>query len=77
MVKGLPLKLKQCFSPFTILPVKGSSETVLFRHLSNHVFGSPEFCKYRSYEGDFCFNCSIFDVNFENVEEDSKKKISF
>ena len=29
MVKVLSLRLKQCFSPFTMLPVEGSSETGL------------------------------------------------
>ena len=42
MVKALPFRFEQCFGPFTMLLVKGSSETRLFRHLSNHVFWSPK-----------------------------------
>ena len=33
IVKVLSLRLKQCFGPFTTLPVKGCSEMGLFRHL--------------------------------------------
>ena len=38
MVKELPLILNQCFDLLTMLPVDGSSQMGLFRHLSNHVF---------------------------------------
>ena len=40
MVKGLSLGFQQYFGPFTMWLVEGSSETVLFRHLSNQVFPS-------------------------------------
>ena len=40
-VKVLSFCFEQCFSPFNLLPVVGSSETGLFRYLSNHVFRSP------------------------------------
>ena len=33
-----------------MLTVEESSETEVFRHLSNHIFRSPYFGKYRSYE---------------------------
>ena len=51
MVRLLSSRLKQCFDLFTTLPVNWSSETRLFKHLSNHVFRSPQFRKYISYEG--------------------------
>ena len=41
MVKGLSFSFEQCFGPFTMLLVKGFSETGLFRHLCNQVFQSP------------------------------------
>ena len=41
MVKVLSTSFEQCFDPFTILLVKGSFETGLFRRLSKHVFRSP------------------------------------
>ena len=39
-----------------MLLVEMSSETSLFRHLSNHVFRSPYFRKYISYEGQLFFH---------------------
>ena len=39
-VKVLSMGLKQYFGPFIMLPVEGSSEMGLFRHLSNHMFHS-------------------------------------
>ena len=44
-----------------MLFVEGSSETRLFRHLSNHVFWSPEFRKYIGYEGH------LFLKKFQNL----------
>ena len=51
MGKVLSFRLQQCFKPFLKLFAKGSSETQLFRHLSNHVFRSSEFRKYTTYKG--------------------------
>ena len=55
MVNLLPLRFQQFFGPFTLLPVKGSSETGFFRHLSNHVFHTTSVRKYISYEGHLFF----------------------
>ena len=43
MVKYLSFRFQHCFGLFTVSLVKGSSETGLFRHLSNHVFGVRNF----------------------------------
>ena len=43
MIKGLLCRFQQCFGAFTMLLVEGSSETGLFRHLSNDVFGVRNF----------------------------------
>ena len=43
MVKEVSLKFEQCFGAFTMLLFVGSSETGLFRHCSNHVFGVRNF----------------------------------
>ena len=43
MVKVLSFSFEQYFSPFTMLLVEKSSETGLFRYLSNHVFRSLNF----------------------------------
>ena len=59
MVKVLLFSFQQCFGPFTMLLVEGSSETELFRHLSNHVFRSQA-QKYISYEGH------LFSENIQN-----------
>ena len=39
--KMLSFRFPQCFNPFTMLLVEGSSEMVLFRHLCNQFFRSP------------------------------------
>ena len=39
MVKVLSLRLKQCFSPFTMLPVEGSSETgLIYIHIYIYIY---------------------------------------
>ena len=43
MVKVLSFIFQQCFCVFTMLLVEGSSETGLFRDLSNQVFRSRKF----------------------------------
>ena len=40
MVKVFRFGFQQCFGQFTVLLVEGSSQTGLFRQLSNHVFRS-------------------------------------
>ena len=51
MLKVLWFRFQQCLGSFTILHFEESSEMGLFRHLSNHGFGSPQLAKYISYEG--------------------------
>ena len=43
MVKLLSLRFQQCFGPFTMSFLKGSSEKGLFRLLSNMFFGVRKF----------------------------------
>ena len=74
MLKVLYFRFQQCFRPFTVLFVEGSSELRLFRHLSNNVFRSPYVQKYMSYEGhSFFWKCSKLNVNFENAKRNSEK----
>ena len=47
----MSLRFQQCFGPFTMLLVEGSSETGLFRQLSRYVFRTAEVQKDISYEG--------------------------
>ena len=55
MVNVLSCRSQQCFRPFPMLLVEGSSQTRLFRHLPNHVFCSVQFPKYLSYKGNLFF----------------------
>ena len=55
MIIGLPCRFKQCLWAFSMLTVKGCSETRHFRHLCSHVFGSPSFPKYINNEGHLLF----------------------
>ena len=78
MGRVLPCRFHQCLQPFTILLVKGSSETRLFRHSSNHLLHSLLFRKYISNDGHHFFSkCSIFDLHLNNDEKDSEKVFSF
>ena len=77
MVKVQCCTFQQCFGPFTMLLVKSSPETGLFRHLSNHVFWSPYIQKYISNEGHFFRKISRFDLNLENARKNSKNIFRF
>ena len=76
MVKLLSFRFQQCFGPFTMSLVRGSSELGLFRHLSNHIFWS---CKF---ENKSALRVISFYKNFK-IESKFKKiqikiqKISF
>ena len=48
-------RFQQCLGPFSMLTVEQCSETTLFRHLSNHVYGSLQFRKYISYKVYYFF----------------------
>ena len=64
MIKLLSCRSQQCLGPFTLLLFEGSSETRLFRQLSNHVFCSSKFSKYISYEGHLFFKMFKFSSRF-------------
>ena len=71
VVKVLPFSFEQCFGPFTILLVKGSSKTGLFSHLFNHVLRSPSVQKDTNYQRQFFFKCSKLNLNLENAKKKS------
>ena len=60
MVKALSFRFQKCFGPFTMLLVEGSSETGLFRSLSNHVFGV------RKFKNTSAMSVSLFFQNVQN-----------
>ena len=74
----LSFSFEQCFGPFIMLLVEGSSETGLFRHLSNHVFPSSSVPKYISYEDQlFFWKVSKLNLDFENAKKNSEKVFCF
>ena len=77
MVKVLSFTFQQCFSLFTVLLVQGSSETGLFRHLSNHVFRSSYVQNYISYEGNFFRKIFKLDLNLESGKKNSEHIFCF
>ena len=59
MVKVLSLRFQQYFGLFTMSPFEGSSETVLFRHLSHNVLPNLYILKYISSQGDLLFQTVV------------------
>ena len=55
MVKVLLFSFEPSFGQFTMLLVEGSSETGLFRHLSNRISCSPYVQNYFNYERQIFF----------------------
>ena len=74
MEKVLSFRYQQCFSPITVLLVEGSSETGLFRLLSNHVFQSAQAQKYIIYEGHFFLEMFKIKSKFRKCKKIKKKK---
>ena len=75
MVKVLSFRFQQCFSRFIMLLVKDSSETGLFRHLSNHVVPSQSVQKYISYEGHLFFKMFKLQSKFRNFKKKNGENI--
>ena len=74
MIKMLSLRLNQFFGPLTMSPVERSSQTVVFRHLSKHVFRGRYFRKYISYEGHLFLK--MFDkMQIRKTQKKLQKKI--
>ena len=53
--KGAVVQISTVFGHVNILLLEASSETRLFRHLSDYVLGVPELPKYKIYEGNSFF----------------------
>ena len=58
-----------------MLLVEGSFKTRPFRHLSNHVFRSPYFRKYISYQGQLSFENSKICYGFQKRREKLAKNV--
>ena len=73
MLKGLRLRFLQCFGTFTMLLVDGSSDTGLFRHLSDHVFGGLNFGNTKSMRVIFFPKYLKFILDFKNEAKKREK----
>ena len=65
MIKVLWYRFQQFLGTFTILLVKGSSETRFFRYLSNHVFSVRIIGNTKSVRVEFSFKMSRFRSRFQ------------
>ena len=78
MIKGLWCRFQQCLGKFTMLFVKVSSETWLFRHLSKDVLGVRNFGNTKAVRVIFFFSkCSKFNTDFKISLKNSEKFFSF
>ena len=60
-------RFQRCLGTFTMLLVEGSSETALFRHLSDSVFGVRNFENTKSMRVIFFSKDLKFNINFQNA----------
>ena len=78
MTKMLRWRFWQCLGTFTILYVEASSETGLFRHLSDYVFGFRNFERTKSMAVIFFFsNYLKFKLDLENARKNWEKVFCF
>ena len=69
MIKLLGCRFEQCLVPFTMFLVDGTSQTWLFRHLPNHVFGNCNLGNTKSMSVIFCFKIVKFKLEFKNEQK--------
>ena len=78
MIKVLRCRFQQCLDPFTLLLVDGSSETGLFRHLSNLAFGVQNFGNTKSMRIHLFFaKCSRSNVDFKKAAKNWEQVFCF
>ena len=77
MLMMLALNLNHCFGPFAMLPVEGSSQTTLFRDLSNPLFGVLNFGNSEAMRVTLFRKCWKFDVDLKNAHKNSEKVFCF
>ena len=66
MIKVLWRRFQKWLRTFTMLLFEGSSETGLFRHLYDNVFGVRNFGNTKSIRVIFCFKIFKFNLDFKN-----------
>ena len=77
MVTLLSFKLQQCLGPFTILPVKGSTESGLLDIYITTFFGVFNFGNTSAMSVIFFQKCPKFNVDCHNAKANSEKKFCF
>ena len=73
LINQLSCRFQQWFGMFTMLLVDGSSETGLFRHLSDHVFGGLNFGNTKSMRVIFFPKYLKFILDFKNEAKKREK----
>ena len=73
MIKVLRCRFQQCFGTLTILLVKESSQTGLFRHFSNHVFGVRNFENTKAMRVIFIFPTFKISARFQKWSKKTRK----
>ena len=76
-IKMLWCRFQQWLLRSAILLFKGSSETGVFRHLRNHVFGVDNFQNTKAMRVIFFSKCLKFKLDFKNAAKSSEKVFCF
>ena len=76
MAKVLSFSYEQCFCPFNVLLVEGSSYMGLLRHLSNHVFWILKFKDRWSIWVIFCLKMFKIESKLTKCKKKSEKVVS-
>ena len=77
IIKMLWCRFQQCFGTFTMLLVKGSSETILFRHWSDHVLGVRNLGNTKSMRVIFFFWIFKIFYRFQKFSKKLRKSFVF
>ena len=73
MIKVLWFRFQHCLGTFTMLLVEGSSQTGLFRQLSNHVFGVCNFEIQNLWGSSFLSKYLEFNLDLKNAAKNWEK----
>ena len=77
MVKVLSFRFQQCFGPFTMLLVEGSSERDFLEIYLTTFFGVRKFKNTSPMRVMFLSKCSKLKINLENAKKNSEKVFRF
>ena len=77
LIKMLWCRFQQCLGTSTLLLLKESSESGLFRHLPNHVCGVRNFGNTKAMRVIFFSKCLKFYLDFKNAAKNLEKVFCF